>query len=486
MPVSNSIIEQAPLYDQLPVGQEVIFVVSNQDAVANETKVKFCAEVHISPTLQPNPSVSTDIIGTFKTTPNNAGVGIFDLRSIVENYVKADNMAESISSYKGTITLNPQIRHPLHLIDKYSFNQNAVKYMVIVFYVEFLGADDGVNTVDPNIVRRAAGTDATSNLFTLFNGYLKYTDILTTGTIAGGDVNNFGYDISDFQPASASTGKFLSNAPLTQYANQDDYGTFAFLVKTGTGSFADGYVDHIDIQCYDSAGGTLGGVITVDRDSVNGAYDYWAANSQYQLLYFGCFPGNLRNWSTIFQTQLATGNLDHYSVRASHTSGNVTQRYIINVNCPDGKGYESIRLCWLNQWGVWDYYTFTKKSTKSISTKGSTYTQLQGTWNDSFYTVDSYKGGKKSFRVNSTEKIKMNTDFVSEDDNVMFEELINSPEVYQLEGYQTDSTDSALNQYVIPVRLTTSSFTRKTLANDKLIQYTFEVEKTKTLRTQAV
>ena len=173
MPVSNSIIEQAPLYDQLPVGQEVIFVVSNQDAVANETKVKFCAEVHISPTLQPNPSVSTDIIGTFKTTPNNAGVGIFDLRSIVENYVKADNMAESISSYKGTITLNPQIRHPLHLIDKYSFNQNAVKYMVIVFYVEFLGADDGVNTVDPNIVRRAAGTDATSNLFTLFNGYLS-------------------------------------------------------------------------------------------------------------------------------------------------------------------------------------------------------------------------------------------------------------------------------------------------------------------------
>ena len=68
----------------------------------------------------------------------------------------------------------------------------------------------------------------------------------------------------------------------------------------------------------------------------------------------------------------------------------------------------------------------------------------------------------------------------------MFEELINSPEVYQLEGYQTDSTDSALNQYVIPVRLTTSSFTRKTKANDRLIQYTFEVEKTKTLRTQAV
>jgi hypothetical protein len=69
----------------------------------------------------------------------------------------------------------------------------------------------------------------------------------------------------------------------------------------------------------------------------------------------------------------------------------------------------------------------------------------------------------------------------------MFEELINSPEVYLLKEFQdTTETFSALNQYVIPVRLTTSSFTRKTVANDKLIQYTFEVEKSKTLRTQSI
>ena len=68
----------------------------------------------------------------------------------------------------------------------------------------------------------------------------------------------------------------------------------------------------------------------------------------------------------------------------------------------------------------------------------------------------------------------------------MFDELINSPEVYMLEGYQSDVSIAALNQYVTPVRLTTSSFTKKTVANDKLIQYTFEVEKSKTLRTQSI
>ena len=81
----------------------------------------------------------------------------------------------------------------------------------------------------------------------------------------------------------------------------------------------------------------------------------------------------------------------------------------------------------------------------------------------------------------------MNTGFVTEDDTVMFEELINSPEVYVLDGFDsTDSTYSLLTNYVTPARVTTSSFTRKTIANDKLMQYTFEVEKSKTFRTQAV
>ena len=123
-----------------------------------------------------------------------------------------------------------------------------------------------------------------------------------------------------------------------------------------------------------------------------------------------------------------------------------------------------------------------------ISTKGSTYQQLEGSWNDSAYRIDSFRGGKKAFRVNATEKITMNTDFVNESESSWFEELINSPEVYILEGFtdETATPNTALNKYVTPVRLTTSSYTRKTIANDKIMQYTFEVEKSKTLRTQSV
>jgi DNA-directed RNA polymerase subunit E'/Rpb7 len=45
--MAASIIEQSPFGLFVPVGQDLIFVVSNQTAVANETRVKFVAEVYI-------------------------------------------------------------------------------------------------------------------------------------------------------------------------------------------------------------------------------------------------------------------------------------------------------------------------------------------------------------------------------------------------------------------------------------------------------
>ena len=90
------------------------------------------------------------------------------------------------------------------------------------------------------------------------------------------------------------------------------------------------------------------------------------------------------------------------------------------------------------------------------------------------------------------EKIKMNTDFITEEHSEWFEELINSPEVYIIKGWESPrhitntNTFDSLNTYATPVTLTTKSFTKKTVANDKLIQYTFEVEKSKTLNTQSI
>ena len=471
-----TIIEQFPTsistpYNVIPVGQDVIFTVSNNTIVATETKVKFIAEVHISSTTQPNLSNNNNLVGTFKTTPNNAGVGIFDLRPVLENYVRADNTAIGNAKYK--LSSPPAaLDLPIHLIDRYSGNNNTIKYLAIKFKIEYLGATDCNGSQDDTVVAVACGESVNSIPYKIFNGYLKASDTLQ---LIG---NNFGFDTSKYN-LSSNTDSFLTNAPTTQYANIEDYGTISFIDTVG-------YVTEIYFTYYDSSGSSLGTDI-LNRNWTNGVYTTYSADIRFDILYFGCFPANLTG-SNLSVWSANSSDVSYYTVRAYSTSiyNWVSKEYTINVNCPDGRGYESIRLAWLNQWGTWDYYTFNKKSVKSLSTKGSTYTQQSGTWNEGTYKLNGYKGGQKSFRVNAKEKIKMNTNFVTEAEGEWFEELINSPEVYILEGYQTDVSDPLLNNYVTPVRLTTSAYTRKTVANDRLMQYTFEVEKSKTLRTQSI
>ena len=463
-------IEQNPLYTLNPVGQEVIFTVSDLTTVGAYFNVKYVAEVHISTVdIDLNTSVA---VGTFKTTPNNTGVGMYDFRPILESFVSPDNLAALGSEYKGAATTAIKT-HPLHLIDKYSLNDNVVRYLKIRFTIE--GSTTATGTV------AQVGAEDDSVQYTLINGYLKYTDVINRDA-----TGNFGFNTEIFQLGGGATGnQLLTNAPTTQYANINDYGTLSFMTTPKTGDVANTTLDYFKIKLYDDSGSPLGTDIIIENVDANGGNTTWDSATKNQLFHLGCFPANLKNWSTIFLANMT--NLSYYLVEAFNISdASISDRYTIYINCPTLKGYEPIRLTWLNQWGVWDYYTFKMKSTKSISTKGSTYNQLGGTWNESIYSPSGYKGGKKAFRVNAMEKVVMNTDFVNQSEATWFEELVNSPEVYILDGYQSDHTNPLLSTYVTPVRLLTSNFTKKTVANDKLIQYTFEVEKSKTLRTQSV
>ena len=466
-----TIIEQNPLYDILPVGQEVIFTVSEATIVSTQTKVKFIANVYISDDTIVTGSSTP--IGTFKTTPNNAGVGIFDFRPVIENFVGSDNMAGIGSPYKIHIT-SATSEFPIHIIDKLSTNTNSVRYLVIIFNVEYL--DTTTNTI-------VTGVSAESDEYTLFNGYIKHDD-----TILRGSPNNFGYNLEKFE-LDTNLGEFLTNAPTTQYANKSDYGTIAVMANPANSSLLN-TIDYISFTYTEHDGSTT--TENFDNDDANGGYTTYSADTKNQILFIGCYPANIRNRSSVFRALITAGDVSHYTVTAyNSTDDAISDTLTININCPTLKGYEPIRLTWLNQWGAWDYYTFNMKSTKTISTKGSTYQQLGGSWNSSLYNPYGYKGGKKAFRVNAMEKISMNTDFVNESESALFEELINSPEVYLLNGYYHESELAQLvsivpSKYVKPVRLITSSYTKKTIANDKLMQYTFEVEKSRTLRTQSI
>ena len=457
-------IDQRPLYKVLPIGQQVMFSVSEPTTVATKFKVKFVAEVRVSSSAGINPNSSDDLIGTFKTTPNNAGVGMFDLRPILETFVSPDNEPSSTANatYKGI----PKsiATFPIHLVDKYSLSDKSIKFFAVRFLVESApSATDAVGSPT---------NETDSAEFTMFNGVLQYDDVLTKSLFG----NDYGYNLQNFE-LTDNDSQFLSNAPTTQYARLTDYGTFPFLnfVPNSTDK-----VSSLTLKYYNSSGVQLGTDEDVPNQTSNGGVAS-VGDSNTMLNYFGGFPANLDGWSTTWDTHKA--NISYYTIQDGNGDSVL---YRINILCPNLKGFEAIRLAWLNQWGTWDYYTFNMKSTRSIQTNRTSYTQLGGTWNESTFKISDYKGGKKNFRVNSTEKIKLNTDFVTEAEGVWLEELINSNEVYIVNGFSSDVSNTITNKYIDPVVLTTSSYVKKTIANDKLMQYTIEIEKSKMKRTQAV
>tara|TARA_Y100000004_G_scaffold129122_1_gene145520 strand:- start:240 stop:1694 length:1455 start_codon:yes stop_codon:yes gene_type:complete len=484
--MATEIIQQ-PLYTFVPVGQELIYTVANPTQVATKKQVKFVAEVYISADVPPTMTGSTNKVATFKTTPNNAGVGMFDFREVIETFVKADHLAYERAEYKEVlITSNDYV--PIHLIDKGSRAANSIKYLGIKFSTErFSSVSNSLIQYD----------EFNSEIKKIFNGYLSYSEQLRQGT--GAEQYYYGYNMKRFN-LNGTAKEFLTNAPDTQYANQGDYGTAAIMLGiNGIAPATDGAV-RIKFTYFTYLSGSSSEFYNIDAS--NGGP---ASNSQISLIYnnilfFGVFPGNLQNWSTMYNG-IGT-DIDYYTYKIEGVGGvDLSKEYTIKVNCPESipggssafpvtpkKGYEPIRLCWLNQWGAWDYYTFTLKSTKTIMTKGTTYNQLGGSWNNNVYRYQMHKGGKKNFRVNATEKLKINTDYITEEDAVWLEELMNSPETYMiLKGYDvSEASTSILNDYMCPVRLLTKSYVRKTVANDKLIQYTFEIEKSKILRTQSI
>ena len=210
------LIDQKPLYKTLPVGQDIVFSVSESTIVANNYNVKFVAYVYVSNSLATLNTANR--VAVLKTTPNNAGVGIFSLQPVLESYVKADNNGTDFlngSTYK-TVAYSNTTPHPIHLIDKYATSDNSAKYFLVEFSLEYSPTIDGVVTIDTS-------NKVLSEIYLFYNGYLNYDDVLNQ---IG---NDYGYPLHDLNYVmDADNAYFLSNAPTTQYARLTDYGTLPF------------------------------------------------------------------------------------------------------------------------------------------------------------------------------------------------------------------------------------------------------------------
>ena len=93
------------------------------------------------------------------------------------------------------------------------------------------------------------------------------------------------------------------------------------------------------------------------------------------------------------------------------------------------------------------------------------------------YSYNNFSRGKNTRNTTAIVREVINTDWITEQDAVLLEGLIMSTNIQIVEN--SDTT------YTVPVLVTDTSFIKKTVANDKMIKYTINIEYANPINTNS-
>lgn len=158
--------------------------------------------------------------------------------------------------------------------------------------------------------------------------------------------------------------------------------------------------------------------------------------------------------------------LEYYTVEANFFSTPLGTPIRFNLTC--NQKYPNIRIKWKNRYGQFDFFNFNMVSKQSFSVNRSVYQPQIGTWEGSTLSYNRYDSNNLNYLVDSEESLQVNTDWVQEEYNDIFKQLLMSDEIYWI--YDEE------NGYVRPLTISTSNVQFKTGVVDKVIQYSFDFQ----------
>ena len=169
-----------------------------------------------------------------------------------------------------------------------------------------------------------------------------------------------------------------------------------------------------------------------------------------------------------FAWDMNSGSISKTTISASATSvtsasGNYT--WTIERICSPKYGFVSMRF--INKKGAPQDFYFFLKSVENMNTKSETF--KRNIFNYSSSNYDALDHQTTVFNKSGRKRYTLNTDYLIEAYNEVIEDILLSEYVW----IKYNTTDGSKTR---PVIVNTSSLTKKTSVNDKLIQYTLEVE----------
>jgi len=159
-----------------------------------------------------------------------------------------------------------------------------------------------------------------------------------------------------------------------------------------------------------------------------------------------------------------SGSFSYYTIQAQSGSTNLGAPITYEIVCE--QKYPNIRIKWKNRFGQFDWFNFNMVNRQSFNTERRTYQPQLGTWTEPTLQYRNYDSSVLNYIADSKQAISVQTDWVDEEYNEIFKQLLVSDEVYWI--YNEASGD------LRPITINTNSITFKTGVVDKVIQYGFD------------
>jgi hypothetical protein len=441
-----------------PAYQDLVVSVSTNQILANDTtyfypngwidvlNLKMILEVYVDDVLA----------ATLKKPRNEFSNALFNIDSVIQDYLSTD-----VNEY---IATDANTRNAIHKTPKYSKNNTSLVKVFLKAGIEY------TNSVTGNFFSSVSDTQQTGSGFInapffVFNGTQQNRDgeLLDISTYIAAGASSL--TLSDYPQGSLSTAS-------PQRIRKSDYATMAFFngvykrYDTDAGITSD--VNNILVTFRDAAGSSVYSFTQNNTIALGGSVGTDAMTTDGGLLFRGVGVQNMIDAGLVTLGDIT--NAVKYTI-AYRETGNTTAyaSMVYEIQDEDCKGFETIRLAWLNSLGAWDYYNFTKKSTRDTNSRRTTFTQDYGYALNSptnAYEQGTNEGGLQAFTNTVTQSIEANTDFISEEIAAVLESLFTSPKV-QLQNASGDWEN---------VIVTEKSYTKQTSTNDKLIQYVIGVQ----------
>jgi len=443
--------------------------------------------------------VNGTTVATFEQPANPAGVCIFDVQKVLQNYLSPEFTAPSFegsypafevliagtngnedfynTSNGGNVILEYRIRYGSVTGGVFTWtNYSSYRYVVngykdfyelnwlpnALLYAPDLTVqacldnpgDMGVTAVDWRYLTDFPYRDE-SGALTGLNQRIALDEYATLSwwnyldNAADQDYNNFAPWVIEFDYKDA-TGTTLDKTfavlngttmAIGPRGSAADFGPFVFTTEDYIGQFG---VGPQNLQDADTSGSNPVNLYTTFPNSVDHYYvRVWTFNS--------C------QWTD--DGYPAIDETDFTQIQDYLLDPLYEMRYdVVSYDC---QKFEPIRLSFINSLGTHDYYTFYKRNTETDNITRNNYYQLPGTWSSTTYTVYPHNRGSRTFSTQIVQSWTAQTDYMTEQEGDFLKSLFLSPSVNMYWDGKWQS-----------VELTNNTYEYQTWGRDKLFRYT--------------